>query len=63
MSNLRYKLFQLCFQLYYNKLETGHDKVQTYTKAYFSRFIVSMRLMNASLDTHIDNLVNKIYNQ
>lgn len=32
-------------------------------RAYLARFIIITRLMNASLDTHVNNPSNKICNQ
>ena len=45
------------------KIEKVNNKGKTFTKAYSARFIDSMGLMNTSLDIHINNLPNKIYNQ
>ena len=45
------------------KIEKENDKEETYNKVYSTRFIDSTRLMNASLDTHVNNPSRKIYNQ
>ena len=38
-----------------------NNESQTYNKAYLVRFINSLRLINASLDTHVKNFSYKIY--
>ena len=45
------------FYLYFGKI---YNKGQNYNKAYLERFNVGMRLMNTSLDIHVNNLSNKI---
>ena len=45
------------FYLNFGKI---YNKGQTYNKAYLERFNVGMRLMNTSLDIHVNNLSNKI---
>ena len=45
-----------------NFFEKVSNKDKTYNKDYSVRLIDSIRLMNASLDAHVDNLSNKIYN-
>ena len=42
------------------KIEKVNNKGQTFTKAYSARFIDSIRLMNDSLDSHVNNRPNKI---
>ena len=51
------KKIYLFFYLYFGKI---YNKGQTYNKAYLERFNVGMRLMNTSLDIHVNSLSNKI---
>lgn len=60
-------LFCDCEKLIFFHLEFFLKKLiskdQAYNKAYLVWFIDSMRLINASLDTHVNNLSSKICNQ
>ena len=39
-----------------------NNEYQIYNKTYLVRFIYSLRLMNASLDAHVNIFLSKIYN-
>ena len=54
------KTYLFSFRIFFKKLIS---KDQAYNKAYLVWFIDSMRLINASLDTHVNNLSSKICNQ